>query len=253
MPEKYYLSPTEQSVMDTTIDMGVIFAEDIIRSLEGLNPQSVRNALHSLAGKGRLCRVKRGVYLRCEGPNSPVIEDPAVMALAVFKGYIAFSSALRHWGLIEYEPFTIFVVTRDKSGTKEIGEYTLRAVSMGAKAQVMTYDKGVYVSSPEKTIFDCIYKPKYSGGYRVVADAVAESSPDWSEVGRWFDLLGSQSLRQRGGYIMSRAGNAPDRMLDRLRTGAKHKVWLDPSGKRKGRYVREWRLIDNVEGWHERR
>jgi predicted transcriptional regulator of viral defense system len=253
MPEKYYLSPTEQLVMDAAKDMSIIFAEDLIGSLRELNSQSVRNALHTLAGKGGLYRVKRGVYLRCESPGNPVIEDPSRLALAIFKGYIAFSSALRHWGLTEYEPFTIFVVTRDKSGTREIGEYTLKAVSMGAKAQGMTYDRGVYVSTLEKTVFDCIYKPRFSGGYRVVADAVAESDPDWKEVVRWFDRLGSQSLRQRGGYVLSKAGNAPKRALNHLRTGAKHKVWLDPSGKRKGRYIKEWKLIDNVEGWHERR
>lgn len=249
MPENYYLTPNEQLVIEPAEGMDIIFTEDMIKALQGMNPQSVKNALSSLARKGRIFRVKRGIYLSCEAPHKPVIGDPARLALTVFNGYIAFSSALHHWNLIEYEPFTIFVATRNKSGTREVGEYTFRAVSMGMRAQGMVYNRDIYVSSLEKTIFDCLYKPINAGGNNLVAKAIGESKPDWKEVAYWFNLLGSKSLKQRGGYVLSKAGNAPNWLLERLRHDAVQKIWLDPSARRKGMYVKEWRIIDNVGGW----
>ncbi len=249
MTKTYYLSPQEQHVLDIAGDAGVIVAEDLIQAAEGMHPQGVRNVLSSLVRKGHLFRAKRGIYLRCGEPSLPVIEDPGKLALLLFRGYVAFASALQHWGLHEYESFTVFVATRNKSGSREVGEYVFQAVAMGDRARGMVYDGGLYVSSLVKTIFDCIYTPVHAGGYPLVARAVADSRPDWKEVLRWFDLLGSQSLRQRGGYLLSKAGNAPRWLLDRLRSGAKHNIWLDPSGVRKGKLDRGWSVMDNVGGW----
>jgi predicted transcriptional regulator of viral defense system len=249
MTENYYIAPNEQRLLEVVEGLDVVLVEDVMQALKEMHPQSVRNALSSLARKGRLFRVKNGVYLRCDPPGSPVIGDPAKLALTVFKGYVAFSSALHHWKLIEYEPFTLFVATRGKSGTRVIGEYTFRAVSIGDKARGFVYDGGVYVSSLEKTIFDCIYKPVHAGGYPLVARAIGEARPDWREVARWFDLLGSQSLRQRGGYVLKKTGNAPRWLLEDMASKATEYVWLDPMGKRKGNRSGQFRVIDNVGGW----
>jgi len=232
--------------MDIVEDTEIIVAEDIIDAASGTHPQVVRNALSALEKKGFLFRVKRGVYIRCEEPFLPVISDTEKLALSIYSGYIAFASAMQHWGLIEYESFTVFVATKSKSGSRDIGEYRIQAVSMGDKAQGMVFDKGVYVSSLEKTIFDCIYKPGHSGGYQLIVKAIADSKPDWITVSYWFDMFGSQSLKQRGGYILDKAGNAPKWLLKRLKLGSDQKIWLDPSGVRSGRYIREWSVIDNV-------
>lgn len=251
MVENYYLSRNEQMLMDIAADADIIVTADIIQATHNMmSPQSVRNALSSLGSKGHLFRLKRGIYLRCEGPGMPVIEDPKKIALFLFDGYIGFSSALQHWDLIEYESFDVFVVSQNKSGCRQVGEYEIRAVAMGEKAQGMIFDKGIYVSTLEKTIFDCIYKPRHSGGYPLVAKAISESTPDWKEVHRWFELMASRSLFQRAGYVLSKAGNVPEWLLDDLRSKVEHKSRLDPSGKSKGTYIKEWKLIDNVEVWN---
>lgn len=250
MNENYHLTPNEQLLMDVAADANIIITEDIINaSREIMHPQSVRNALSSMASKGYLFRVKRGIYLRCEGTGRPVIEDPNELALLIFKGYIGFSSALQHWDLIEYESFDVFVVTQNKSGYREIGEYAMRAVAMGEKAQGMLYDGGIYVSTLEKTIFDCIYKPQHAGGYPLVVKAISESTPDWGKVHHWFQLLASRSLFQRAGYVLSKAGNAPGWLLKDFRSKVEHRSRLDPSGKSRGCYINEWKLIDNAGVW----
>ena len=248
MPEKYYLSPIEQMLLDVAEDMEPIFTKDLIGALPETHPQVIRNAVSSLARKGHLVRVKRGVYIRSQGPGGPVIEDHLRLALALYPGYIAFASALGYWRLIGYESFTVFVATRATSGSIELGEYTFRAVSMGRRAQGTVFDGNVYVSTLEKTLFDCLYKPGHAGGYPLVAEAISEAEPDWAELGRWFTLLGTPSLRRRAGYVMSTAGNAPERLLRDLRGKGGSRIWLDPMGPRRGRYVTEWGVIDNVGG-----
>lgn len=226
--------------------MDLIFIEDVENTFPDESPQSIRDVLSSLTRKGYIYRVKRGLYLRCELPHKPVIANPGKLALAIYDGYLAFSSALHHWGLIEYEPFTIFVATRSKGGKRNVGEYTFQAVSIGKKAAGMVYDNGVYVSSLEKTLFDCIYKPQHAGGYALVARAIEDAKPDWNELGHWLEKLGTESLRRRGGYLLSKTKNAPKWLLKRVMPKEGTKVWLDPSGKRKGKYAKRWCVIDNV-------
>ena len=249
MPENYYnLSPVELLLLDVAEDMDPVFVRDVIDAMPDIHPQVIRNALASLARKGRMARVRRGLYLRSEGTGKPIIEDPFQLALALFPGYIAFGSALAHWRLVEYEPFTVFIGTRSRSGSRGIGEYTFKAVSMGRRAQGAVFNNGVYVSTLEKTLFDCLYKPHHAGGYPLVARAVSEADPDWREVSRWFERLGTPSLRRRAGYVLSTAGNAPRWLLADLRGTGGSRIWLDPTGPRRGRYVHDWCLNDNVGG-----
>jgi len=249
MDEKYYYGPVEQEILDLSSEAFPITTEAMVGAMESTSPQVVRNALSSLVEKGRLYRVQRGIYLRCDVPHKPTIEDPEALGLAIYKGYIGFATALDHWGLIEYHAFTIFIVTHSRSAERGLGLYVFRAISMGKKAQGMVFDRGVYVSTLEKTIFDCIYKPEHVGGYPLVAQAISESKPDWNAVVEWFILLGSPSLRNRAAYVIERAGNAPNWVVDSLRVELKDFIWLDPSLRRRGRLDKKLMIIDNVGGW----
>ena len=131
----------------------------------------------------------------------PIINNPYRIALTLSRGYIGFSSALRVYDLLDYESFTIFVVTANKSSEKRIGEYIIRSVAVGRKAVGMTYYKDIYVSSLSKTFFDCFYKPQYCGGYSTVTKALYDVDLDWHEFIEYFELV-SDSLCQRTGYII---------------------------------------------------
>ncbi|AFK22075.1 type IV toxin-antitoxin system AbiEi family antitoxin [Pyrococcus sp. ST04] len=177
----------------------------------------------------------------------------------LFPGYIAFSSALRLYGLIEYEPFTIFVATPRKSGEKEIGEYTIKAVALGEKATGMTLKNGIYTSTLAKTFFDCFYKPGYCGSYSKVTKALYEAEKiDWDEFLSYFKRFASDSLCQRTGYILELVKNlgvnVPEDVIEYLRSRVKTWTKLVPTLPSRGRGIREWKLIDNfgkerILGW----
>lgn len=233
-----------------------ISSTDIVNSNEikdifpGLKPYQVNKVCSSLSSKGYLHRLKKGSYLVQKKPsNIPVIKNVYKIALALFNGYIGFSSALRLYDLIDYEPFTIFVVTENRSMEKIIGEYTLKYVAMGDKATGMTYYNDVYVSTTAKTFFDCFYKPQYGGGYSTITKALYDADIDWNEFLGYFGLA-SNSLCQRTGYVLDLLGDVTDLVttdvLDYFKNRIKNNTRLLPSGSSKGKYIKEWMLLDNL-------
>jgi predicted transcriptional regulator of viral defense system len=229
-----------------------VSADEIRELFPGLSQGMVRKVLSSLSKKGYLTRLKKGLYLVNEPPGNPSIKNPYRIALALFPGYIAFSSALRLYGLLEYEPFTIFVATPGKSGERTIGEYTIKAVALGEKATGMTLKDGIYTSTPAKTFFDCFYKPDYCGGYSEITKALYEAENlDWDEFLSYFERFASDSLCQRTGYVLELLKNelrvdVPERVLDYLRSRVKSWTKLVPTLPSRGRSIREWKVIDNL-------
>lgn len=251
MKKNIYLTPAEQTVF------GTISSEDIIdtRSLQEIFPEipalRLNKIVAGLAKKGYLHRVKKGAYAVSGKPSgSPQVHDPIPLALAVCPGYIGFSSALRVYDLIAYEPFTVFVVTKARSKETNIGEYTVKCVAMGKRCVGMTFYRDTYVSTLEKTFFDCFYKPHYAGGYAVVTEALYHAPEfDWKKFCRYFESE-SSSLCQRTGYILDelnrRTGNVPDEVVACFESRIKNNTFLVASGSRSGNYIGRWKLIDNI-------
>ena len=251
MTKNYYLSRTEQELISILKSVDMVTIEEIKELFPGLSENMIKKVLSSLVRKGYLYRLKRGLYIVNEEPGKPLIKNPYRMALALSPGYIAFSSALRLYDLIEYEPFTIFVATPRKSGEKEIGEYTIKAVALGEKAVGMIIKSGVYTSTLAKTFFDCFYKPGYCGGYSGVTKALYEAERiDWDEFLRYFKRFASNSLCQRTGYILELVRNlgidVPEDVIEYLRGRVKTWTKLVPTLPSRGSGVREWKLIDNL-------
>jgi predicted transcriptional regulator of viral defense system len=256
MDKIVYTTPREQKVLSALAGTGMATAGMLHELFSGMDRHELNRLASSLASKGFLHRVRRGLYLVQPEPSKrPVIADPLALGQALFGGYIGFSSALRVWGLLEYEPFTVFCVTRDLSRQARIGEYLFRAVAMGRRAYGTTFSKGVYVSTPAKTVFDCFVKPQYAGGYSKVAAAVHECSGmkgprfDWRELLAYFDDA-SPSLCARAGYVLDvirrEAGGIPAHVVSDLRGRVGNNTRLVPGGPSAGRYAREWKVLDNL-------
>lgn len=250
MSENTYLNRQEQMIFNAISSADIVNSNEIKDIFPGLKPYQVNKVCSSLSSKGYLHRLKKGVYLVQKKPSDiPVIKNAYKIALALFRGYIGFSSALRLYDLIDYEPFTIFVVTGNRSMEKIIGEYTLKYVAMGDKATGMTYYNGVYVSTTAKTFFDCFYKPQYGGGYSTITKALYDADIDWNEFLGYFGLA-SNSLCQRTGYVLDLLGDAtsvvPTDVLDYFKNRIKNNTRLLPSGSSKGKYIKEWMLLDNL-------
>ncbi|MCX9083610.1 MAG: hypothetical protein CVT48_06425 [Thermoplasmata archaeon HGW-Thermoplasmata-1] len=244
-----YLSPQEQFMFNAMRSGEIVDAEELPDTFPEIKSARINKILSSLSSKGYIYRLKKGKYLvQAEASDGVVVEDPYKTALAIFSGYIGFSSALRVYDMLDYEPFTVFVVTNGRSGIRKIGQYEFRAVAMGKRASGMTNRNGLYVSTVAKTFFDCFYRPQYGGGYSAITKGLAEAKIDWDEFISYFDSE-SGSLCQRTGYVlemMKVTGTVPDSALEYFRKRVKNNTRLLPSGKASGKYSSKWKVMDNL-------
>ena len=251
MNNNYYITKMEQDLIRYT-SKTEIFSYDEIRSLFPHQPAvKLKKSISKLCRHNHLYKLKRGLYYST--PNKClVIKDPLSMPQLIYPGYLAFSTALRVYNLIEYEPFVLYTVTNRKSRTITLGEYTIKYIALGERATGAENRNGIWVSTLEKTIFDCFYKPQYAGGYELITKALFEQkSIDWDIFMDYVDVFASNSLRQRIGYILDILNDTvklkiPKRMIEQLRPGEASYVWLLQSGPRRGKRIKEWAVFDNI-------
>jgi len=211
--------------------------------------------LHRLEKKGWITHLGKGVYLRLPASTAvdgkAYLEDPFLVALKMFDGYLAFLSALRVHGLSEYQPFTVFVATGNKSETvKVLEQYEIKAVKFGRRCTGFVKKEKYTVSTVAKTFFDCLYHPQYAGGYPEVLKALyACKEMDWDEFLSYFKKFGSNSLCQRVGYLLSLLSETgykvPHRVMAYLKSRVKTKARLDYQLGR-GKLNKEWLVLDNA-------
>jgi predicted transcriptional regulator of viral defense system len=253
MQKKNYLSKEEQIVFSILNKTDIIDNEQIKEIFPNYSSQKINKLCHNLLSKGYLYAVKRGTYIVNDvSSKKPVINNPFKLASYLNKGYIGFSSALRLYDVISYEPFTIFIITKNKSNEKNIGNYLFKTVSIGEKATGATFFKNVYVSTIEKTVFDCFYKPHYAGGYREFAKALTSIKKiNWDQVLLYFNKFASKSLFQRTGYILELLQDQenihlPKHILKDFKKHVGNTTKLIPSRASKGKYIKQWKLLDNL-------
>ncbi len=255
MSENVYLTKSEQEVFNllSRSNIWIITSEQIKDIFFHKDPKKINKIISSLKKKGYLYRLKRENYLIQEIPTEkPIIKDPYLVGLALFKGYLAFSSALKIYDLIDYEPFMIFIATWNISRTEEIGNYLIKAVALGEKAIGITHYKNYYVSTREKTIYDCLIKPQFAGGYATITQAIYRIGElNWEVILGYIEKFSSNSMAQKIGYILDLLNTEtnieiPKQILQSLRRKVKTNTKLLAIQGSKGEYNKKWRVVDNI-------
>ncbi len=234
-----YLSRREQEIWDLTQDKEILDKE----LLEQIFPEYLPNKiLFNLAKKGFLKRARRDLYY-----NPLKLSDFNLLALKIRSGYIGLSSALKYYGLLDYEDFTIMVMTTNfqKKRTLPGTKYTLNYIPL--KHLFCGYEKkeSIYVSSLEKTFFDCFLKPNYVG-YTNLTKALYQTKIDWQKFLGFYETA-NNSICQRTGYILDLMKKTklkvPVFVLDYLLKRVKSPVKL---GKGKSLYNKKWKIEDGM-------
>jgi predicted transcriptional regulator of viral defense system len=257
MSKNIGLSGRELEIINSTRDINIISNKELKGTFSNMN---INKICSSLIKKGYFHKIKKGLYLINKEPSTlPTINDPFKIALNLYKGYLGLSSALRIHDLIEYEPFTIFLITNYKSVELNIGEYTFKIINFGDKAKYITNKKGYTVSTLEKTFFDCFLKSVYVN-YSIITNALYNAKIDWDELIRIFKEFSSPSLRQRTGYILDILKSntnykIPEKVLSFFQKNIKNDTKLIPTLASKGKYYKKWKIIDNlgqdnILGWY---
>ncbi len=127
------------------------------------SPEHVRRQLHRWCTRGRILKLRRGVYMVNER-RSGDRAHPFVIANYLKKGsYVSLQSALSHYGMIpEYVPVTTSVTTgRPETVSNDVGEFQFRHIHRRLfrdfESVHLTREQHAFMATPEKALLDLLY------------------------------------------------------------------------------------------------
>ena len=114
MTIKNPLTKQELLIYNSLKGIKTVFTNKEIQNIfQEYKVQRINEILFSLNKKNYLINLEKSKYILNDVYS---IEDLFKLSYLVnYNGYIAFSSALYYYGLIDYEPFTIFIINNKKS------------------------------------------------------------------------------------------------------------------------------------------
>lgn len=167
------LGPKEAQVVLSLTEQGrnVVRAADIIDLLH--SESTARKVIRNLLKKGWLSRLMGGKYMFLppdRGPENLGENNPfALASTAVEPSYVGWWSAASFHGFTTQKPMTVFVAVKKQIPTRLIEGIEVRFVAIAPRKffgfQVYdVYGRSVCISTPEKTLIDCIDRPDLCGG-----------------------------------------------------------------------------------------
>ncbi|MFH1053154.1 MAG: hypothetical protein V1740_01940 [Candidatus Woesearchaeota archaeon] len=246
MIKNNYITREEQRIWEYIKDKEIIDNE-LVRDIFPEMKENKRNKLlHNLYKKDYLKRARKDLYY-----NPELLKDFYRLALKIRESYIGLSSALRYYNLIEYEDFTIFVMTENFQKNLEIRgtQYDIKFIPLKSMFKGFEKHNNIYVSSIEKTLFDCLLKPRFVG-LSNITKAFYDAKIDWNKFISFFKETKNDSLCQRTGYLLEMVKKKtnlkiPSFVFEDLLKSVKNPVKLMPySGK--SYFNRKWMVQDNA-------
>jgi predicted transcriptional regulator of viral defense system len=253
------LTPRESLLISALArqDKKIFSIEDARSAIEG----DVKRTMSSLILKKWVLPLKRGLYaivpldVGVKGADSFILHNFVIASHLVEPYYIGYWSALNHYGFSEQIPRTTFVATTKPKMPLKILDADYYFVKIDRKKffafnETEIQDWRVNISSPEKTIVDCLDHPEHSGGIDEVAKAIYfnHEETDLKEIYGLAERMGNMTILKRLGYILEASGLWESyKHLFSSFTPSKGYPVLDPISPRKGKYNSKWGLLVNFE------
>ncbi len=218
-----------------------------------------RNFLHHLVEKNWIIRAKNGIYVIApleagiKGSAAHTVHSFAIASVFKRPCYIGYWSALNYHGLTEQvSPAVHVAVTEPRHsaeilGTRFVFVKTSRRKMFGT-SEMDIEGRKVAISSPEKTVIDCLDHPEYCNGVEEVARSLyfSKDEIDTSRVVSYAGITGNSAVIKRLGYITETFGWSDySKALAGLKIGSGYSL-LDPTRKHKGHIKEHWKLIVNI-------
>jgi predicted transcriptional regulator of viral defense system len=194
---------------------GVVSASEIISLLK--NEGTARKVIHNLLRKGWITRLKGGRYLFLPpeyGPENLGENNPIALASAVVeRSYVGWWSAASFHGFTTQKPMTLTVATLRQVPARVVEGNEIRFVKVVARKffGFKTYDvygREATLSTPAKTLVDCIDRPDLAGGpaevTRITYGASTVVSPE--ESAEMALQMKSTATLQRLGFLSELVG-----------------------------------------------
>lgn len=238
----------------------IIGYKDVLNSIDA-SYVNARKIVERLCRKKWLIPVTRGKYLISPlraGVESEFTEHEFVIAshLASKKAYyIAYWTALNHYGYTEQTPFTTFIATTSRIPNINVHGVDYRFVTInkskffGTRNHFINNNK-IVISDKEKTLVDALDHPEYCGGISEVAKCLWNAKNEIS-----FEKIINYAKKMQNTTIIKRLGYLIDILEIEISALNYHKMqnsigkgrsWLDPGSSKKRKSHLKWKLFVNV-------
>ena len=232
-----------------------------IEDARAVTDRNAKKIVSSLTRKKWLLPLKRGLYaivplgVGIKGADSFILHNFVIASHLVDPYYIGYWSALNHHGLSEQIPrATLIATTKPKMPLTIVdSDYcfvTIEKRKFFGSQEIQIEGWKVNISSPEKTIADCLDHPEHSGGIEEVAKAIYfdHKELDLAKVREFAIRMKNLTILKRLGYILDATGLLNTyKDVFRSFTPSKGYPALDSISPRKGRYNSRWGLLVNLE------
>jgi predicted transcriptional regulator of viral defense system len=256
------LGPAESRVVLSFREQerSVVRAADIVALLG--SETSARKVIRNLIRKGWLSRIVGGKYMLLPPEHGPENlgenNNLALAAAAVDPSYIGWWSAAAWHGFTTQKPMTVFVAVLRQTPPRSIEGSDIRFIKVTPRKffghrPYDVYGRSVPISSPEKTLVDCLDRPDLAGGAaeltRITDTALLEL--DLQELLTTAHAMKSKALLQRLGFLADLVGKPlPEEARKSLRN-AIPKSYRSHFGRAEPRegdigYVAAWGLAVNA-------
>ncbi len=247
---------------------GVITSANASKAL-ALDAKRAAAKLSSLAERGWLRRVRRGVYLivplEAEPGKAATAADPWILAQEVFSPcYIGGWSAAEYWELTEqiFRPTLVVTAAAIRSKSIELlgQEYRLFRVPASRvriDTSVWRDSVKVKVSSRERMLVDCMRNPALSGGVGhlilMMKEYANHPERDFTKLLNEAREADSGAVWKRLGYLTEMLWPKEESIINETsRKLTAGNIKLDPLVKARGKLVKRWGVWSNVDlGTHD--
>jgi len=232
-----------------------------IFALKDLTPlvKDCRNFLHHLIEKKWILKIRRGVYIIAPleagklGADSYTVHSFVIASHLTKPYYIGYWSALNYHGLTEQTPSSVYLATTRYRNSRKLLDINFKFVTISSRkmfgieeTEIENYK--VNISSPEKTVVDCLDHPEHCGGIEELAKAIffSKDEIDLKKLAKYAKRIGNTAVIKRLGYITEVFGwkGYVDLLSSfKLKSGYSH---LDPGSPIKGRIKEKWKLYTNA-------
>ena len=233
---------------------------DIIR-INNTNFNAAKKLISDLAKRKIIARLKGGKYLIIPqelGNIDKYIGNWYIATREVINSpdyYIAFYSAMHHWGMLT-QPITKVLVATPKRQfvSKEMKDkliiiFVNKKFVWGIKEDWVTKTEKIRFSDLEKTIIDCLAYPKHCGGITEIAKGIwiSKDKIDYIKLCDYADKYDKNVVAKRLGYVLEILKINQPVVKERFKKYIKDRYDLfDPTLPKQILNKNNWRLIDNV-------
>lgn len=242
------LSPTEQKIYSNLYSERVISTKDV-KDILG-DSHKTADYITNLREKGYLQKIRKGIYTVV--PPSLIGKeynpDKFHVARKLKEEYcISYHSALELHGIAQSSYKTVWITVKNysKSFTYKSIDYKFTTTKHYFGHTEKDYQgASIKVSDREKTLLDCIRRPKRAGGIEETVKSLNNlPSVNWEKLTRYLKKFNEKTLCQKTGFILEEIDIETPKEIHRFlsdKIGEKT-PYLDKN--KESRYNKKWNLM----------